>query len=595
MARSESEYLENLWREAFTPPDRLPVWQWAEQHIEGIPYSPIPGRFQSVNSPMLREVMQEMVNPRTRVISIIASVQSSKSTAIEIALCYIVANMPGPTLWLDQNDDDAKDQAEGRLRKLFDCCPPVKALYPGDRYKLRNTTIHFANGMTLWVAGAYNKSNLQRRSIRWLIGDETWRWPQGHMAEAEARTTAFGWLGKCIFCSQGGFAGDDTHTKYATTDQREWQYTCPHCGTRQPFVWSCIEWDKDCKDAEGHVDFRKLRASTYMRCANCQARFADRDDVRRDLNESARFVPQNPKAATEYVGFHWNALATMSWGMLAELYVRAKMAAKKGDYAQLQQFYQKRLALPWDDFQEDYHIETTPSDYRMGEPWEREGNISGIPLRVLTVDVQRDSFYTVVRSWANDGSSRLIHCAHVLTWEDVQNIQRQFGVPRSLCFVDCGFSTYEVYAKCAENGWTALMGDRRNTFTHRPTGSSKPVERFYSPRRKINIGSSQGGTMQTCNMHFWSNLNIKDALNRLRRNENGTVWEVPCNVPQEYLDMLDSEHRAQEKGRWIWKQIGERANHYLDCEAMSVCAAFMLKLVGHESVPEGTEEEQNQC
>ena len=112
MAGSESEYLENLWREAFTPPDRLPVWQWAEQHIEGIPYSPIPGRFQSVNSPMLREVMQEMVNPRTRVISIIASVQSSKSTAIEIALCYIVANMPGPTLWLDQNDDDAKEMAK---------------------------------------------------------------------------------------------------------------------------------------------------------------------------------------------------------------------------------------------------------------------------------------------------------------------------------------------------------------------------------------------------------------------------------------------------------------------------------------------------
>lgn len=33
----------------------------------------------------------------------------------------------------------------------------MKALYPADKYKLRNTTIHFANGMTLWVAGAYNK------------------------------------------------------------------------------------------------------------------------------------------------------------------------------------------------------------------------------------------------------------------------------------------------------------------------------------------------------------------------------------------------------------------------------------------------------
>ena len=113
----ENEYLEALWREAWTPPDRQDVWAWAEHHIESIPYSPIPGRFRVLHSPMLKEVMQEMVNPRTRLVSIIAAVQSSKSTAIEVALCYIISNLPGPTLWLDQNDDDAKDQAEGRLRR----------------------------------------------------------------------------------------------------------------------------------------------------------------------------------------------------------------------------------------------------------------------------------------------------------------------------------------------------------------------------------------------------------------------------------------------------------------------------------------------
>ena len=582
----DAAYLEALWREAFTPPDRQPVWKWAEEHIEAIPYSPIPGPFKTSNSPMLAEVMQEMVNPRTRLVSIIAAVQSSKSTAIEVAICYIIANLPGPALWLDQNDDDAKDQAEGRLRKMFDFCRPVKALYPSDRYKLRTTTLNFANGMTLWVAGAYNKSNLQRRSIRWLIGDETWRWPQGHMAEAEARTTAFGWLGKCIFCSQGGFEGDDTHTKFSTTDRREWMYLCPHCGHRQPFTWSCIEWDKECKDKDGHYDFRKVRASTYMRCSNCQARFEDRDDVRRDAN--ACFVPQNPNAASEYVGFHWNALSTMSWGMLAELYLRAKIAAKKGDYTQLQQFWQKRLALPWDEYQEDYHIETTPSDYRMGEPWEQEGNINGVPLRILTVDVQRDSFYLVVRSWSLDGSSRMLFCDHILSWDDIIQVQKRFGVHSNLCFIDCGYSTFEVYSHCAENGWTALMGDKRSTFTHHRR-NGKSVERFYSPKRQVNLGYAKEG-VKGCDMFFWSNLNVKDALCRLRRNDEAPTWEVPNNAPQDYLDMLDSEYRTMDHGRWIWKQIGTRPNHYLDCEAMSVCAAIMLKLVGSESVPEEKKE-----
>ncbi|MFI3244272.1 MAG: phage terminase large subunit family protein, partial [Akkermansia sp.] len=93
-------FLNELWSDCWRPPDRVPVWQWAEQHIEAIPYSPMPGRFHIDNSPQIRDVMQEIVNPRTRLVSIIASVQSGKTTAPEITLNYIIANLPGPTLWL---------------------------------------------------------------------------------------------------------------------------------------------------------------------------------------------------------------------------------------------------------------------------------------------------------------------------------------------------------------------------------------------------------------------------------------------------------------------------------------------------------------
>lgn len=44
--------------------------------------------------------------------------------------------------------------------------------------------------------------------------------------------------------------------------------------------------------------------------------------------------------------------------------------------------------------------------------------------------------------------------------------------------------------------------------------------------------------------------------------------------------MLESECRKFDNGHWVWKQIGDRDNHYLDCEAMQVCGAIMLKLVG---------------
>lgn len=363
--------LGEILKDAWTPADRREPWRWCEEHIKSIPYSPMPGPFRSDNSPWIREVMEAIVDPKIRLVSIIAAVQSSKTTSPELTLCYIIANLPGPCLWLDQTDEDAKDESESRLQKLFESCEPVKKLFPKNKNKKRNCTIHFSNGMTLWLLGAYNKTNLQRRSIRWLFGDETWRWPVGHMAEAEARTTAFGWLGKCVFMSQGGEENDDTHRKFETTDMREWHYKCPKCGKYVPFRWENIEWDDNYKDENGEYDFAKINQNTALKCAECGEYFEDTDRMRRILNKDGKFIPLNPNAAKENVGFHWSALASMSWGKLAELYLRAKIAARKGDSSLLQQFYQKRLALPWKEFAEDYRLEIASSGYNQGGILER--------------------------------------------------------------------------------------------------------------------------------------------------------------------------------------------------------------------------------
>jgi phage terminase large subunit GpA-like protein len=543
----------------------------------------------------MREPMEALVDPRIRIVSVIAAIQSGKTSVGELGLAHIIANNPGPTLWLDQTDDDAKDQSESRLQKLFDECAPVRALYPANRHKKRVATIHFANGMTLWVLGAHNKTNLQRRSIRWLIGDETWRWPQGHMAEAEARVTAFGWLGKCLFLSQGGEDDDDTHRKHETTDMREWTFACPHCRHRQPFKWEQIEWSKDARDETGQWDFQRVRDTATMQCVSCRFIFEDTDRVRRELSLTGKYVVTNPNAPRENAGFHWNALCAMSWGRLAELYLRAKAAARMGDTTLLQQFYQKRLALPWREYMEDYRLEITPGGYLRGESWDGEAGVdsagriippglpSVCPLRILTVDCQLDHLFLVARAWAADGSSRLIWNERVLTFTDVATVQERFGVHPSLVFVDAGHATYDVYRECAARGWTALMGDKRATFTHKVKGR-KAVERFYSPRRKVVLGRGQ-----SCSVFYWSNLNIKDTLARVRRNQNpdnGPVWEVPDDIDEDYLAQMESERRVRRNGRWMWEQIGSRGNHYFDCEAMQMAAATMLKIIGREASAE---------
>lgn len=587
--------LPSILRDAWTPADRREPWRWCEDHIKSIPYSPLPGPFKSENSPWIREVMEAIVDPKIRLVSIIAAVQSSKTTNPELTLCYIIANLPGPCLWLDQTDEDAKDESESRLQKLFESCEPVKKLFPKNKNKQRNCTIHFSNGMTLWLLGAYNKTNLQRRSIRWLFGDETWRWPVGHMAEAEARTTAFGWLGKCVFMSQGGEENDDTHRKFETTDMREWHYKCPKCGKYIPYKWENIEWDDDCKDENGEYDFSKINHSTALKCPECGEYFEDSDRMRRILNKDGKFIALNPNASKENVGFHWNALASMSWGKLAELYLRAKIAARKGDSSLLQQFYQKRLALAWREFAEDYRLEIASGSYNSGDVWDEEAGFNKLgeiiappfaeneviaPLRIMSVDVQMNCFYLVVRAWSINGSSRLLWHEKVLTWEDIEEIQKRFRILDNLVFVDAGYNSFEVYKHCGERNWIALMGDNRANFFHRlPNG--KTVLRFYSPVKHIFISR-----YVKCRMHFWSNLNVKDTLARIRRNQNpadGATWEVPTDISEDYLKQMESEHRIKKGNSWIWEQIGNRPNHYLDCEAMNCAGALMLKVVGNIS------------
>jgi hypothetical protein len=165
-------------------------------------------------------------------------------------------------------------------------------------------------------------------------------------------------------------------------------------------------------------------------------------------------------------------------------------------------------------------------------------------------------------------------------------VAQRFTIHSNLVFVDAGYNSFEVYRNCAQRGWTALMGDNRTTFTHKSVSGAR-LQRFYSPVRKIFIARGL-----VCRMHFWSNLAIKDTLARLRRYATGgPTWEIPEDVPEEYLLQLESEHRIKKGNKWMWLQIGKRPNHLLDCEAMSITAAYMLKIIGRESVGESVSED----
>ena len=566
-------------------PESLSPAEWVEKHVQKIPYSPRAGALKL--SPIQTAVLKAITDKNTRTVSIIACVQSGKSLASELALAWLIANEPGPAMWLDLTDESAKDQSEGRLQALFGCCAPVKNLFNVDKNKMRKSTMIFSNGMTLWAAGALNKRNLQRRSIKYIFGDETWLWEPGRMAEAEARTTAFRG-GKCVFLSQAGFCNDDTDRKFRSTSAARWHLRCTECRKLFAPEIGHLEWNDE-KDVDGKRNFDAVANSARLICPHCGNAFRFSEKQLYALNAGGEFVASNPGAPEYAKGFSWNAFAFTDWGQIAAMYLQAKDAANRGDVSDLRAFYQKRLAQPWDsgDSEANALVETSipEGNFRLRENWEREAGFDTLraqivpanlrtagtfPLRFLTVDVQLNHFYWIVRSWDERGNSRLLDCGIAQTFADIRNIADANRIFPVFVGIDSGFEPERVFRFCAENNFTALRGSPKHEWTFDRAGKTR---RPFSPREFVDCGNGQ-----TARRHFFSNLRIKDILHTVRSGNTEISWEIPSDTPANYLQMLSSERRNDEKQ--IWEQIGNRPNHFFDCETMNLATAAMLGIIG---------------
>lgn len=590
--------LEAKLRKVWRPDDGGDIVQWLMDNIRQIPFSPMPSGFRVQETPWLAEPLRACADPEIRLVHIIAPIQSGKSLMAEMLSCYIIARAPAPTLYLNDTDGNAADWMQSRLRVLWENVPAVLAKLNKDETDKKTGTVQ-TDEMTFWCLGAFNEKNLQRRSIRWLVADETWLYPRGHLAEASARVTSFGWLGKRIFMSQGGFAGDETEEVWVTTDQRVWSFQCPKCDHRQPWSWDRVRMPDNALTPDGEYDYQIIKKDTTYECEGCNHRFADTRTNRDEMNQRGFYAQTNPKADSANVGFQWNALCARSWGGLAEMYLRAKnILDLNGDASPIRIWKQKQMAQFWSDAPDSFDVLQAIGEYKMGDEWLQEARLDPatrkvhtdytrekqIRCRFMTVDVQRNGFYCLVRSWAEGGDSRLVRWRFVQTWEDVAQMAKANDVIPSFVYVDCGDQFDDVIRQCGINQWTALRGDQRYDFPWRVQTAQGPkmVAKVYAPARLVNVGAG------AVRVHHFSNLALKDQLSRMRKSGKHS-----CSIDagNDYLEQMESEVRLMNQGgRPEWKRIGKRANHLWDCEVMQFIPALAFGLLA--SAPKPIEEKK---
>jgi len=596
-----SQELISVGKSVLRPSHSGDIVEWLESNVMAIPDSPMPGPFRSERTPWLAEALRIASDPETRLLVILASIQSGKSLFARLMTCDIVANNPGPTMVLQATDAEAKDFALRYLKPVWENTPLVKQKIRSVDNE-RSTTTDF-DRMPVYCRGILNNKNLQRLSLRYVIVDECWLAPQGHLAEVSARVTAFGWMGKRVFMSQGGVEGQEFHQMHETTDMRDWNFCCMKCGQHQPWKWDQVQIPNKKQEKWDYLD---ISLNTKYKCVHCNELLDDTNYVRQECNSKGKFIATKEAVNKSYVGLHWNSLATMSWGELAVMMIKAKEAFEEyGDDEPMRIFIQKRLAEIYKQQVDEVVVDATTGEYLMGDDWSEEGGfINGKPtsyaditpdmrnapgfvrLRFMGVDVQKRGFYYLIRGWSGDGRSRLIDCGYVNAWTHLVQVQNRYQINPLNVFVDSGYMPDEVLSACAANGWVATRGDQRNDFpwnVKTPAGIKKEL-------RPYSVPSVENVNGKRVKRFFFSNLRLKDILSSLIRRGKSTR---PKNISQDYLDQMKSERRTlSPSGKPIWERMANRDNHFWDCEVMCLLPAIAWKLTGRPEDVMFQEEEE---
>ena len=536
------------------PEQKMSITKWAKANVK-VARSSRSEYADLTQTPWLIEPLEIILSNNQEEIVMLAPTGGGKSTMLEIAITYIVAEKPGPTLVCAQSDPDAYEWMQTGVLPALKSNRIIKGLWPNKKNLVRKDFIQFPH-MTFWLGGT-NYNNLQSKSVDTVIFDEAWLAKPGLIGEGRRRTHDR-FNSKVVMCSQAGWIGDELSNAFDNCYKFEYSFKCRNCGTDVVYDWKDIKFDYEKHENE----YIWESVSATYECPHCKEVYLDNAIEKRSMADSGKYIPTNSdNPIKNHIGYHFNALAVwwIPWEKLVVEFLKANEQKKFGQLDQLRQFNQKRLALPWADYTIAEESIIHVGDYKLGET-------KNWFITIVTVDVQKQDLWYVVRTWDKTGESRLLEANKALTFTDIENIQKKHNIKNKAVFLDSAYRTEEVKEALAKYGWLGLNGRADANFQVNSKG--RRYKRLYSMPQRHQ--TSSGDAVIT----YYSSCGIKDVLFILKAG-HGARWGIPEDISQDYLDQIQSEIKILGPGnKPIYKQVKVN-NHFLDVEAMQIVGAMM--------------------
>lgn len=561
---------------ALRPPPRMKVSEWADERRMLQPgTSRSPGPWSTDTTPYLREIMDAYSEPNIRHIVLCSGTQVGKTESLYNILGFIIDLDPYGTLLVYPREDDAKTISRTRLQPMIEACPSLREKKSAQMDFFQILEMHFP-GMALFLVGANSAAALSQKACRNILRDEVDKYPErvGKDADplslSEERAKSFWDVRKIVDVSSPTYEARGIWKQLQTCDEiRHYELPCPHCGTYQRLIFAQIRWESV---GEGHDRVNHAKNTARYRCEACSEGIGD--EHKQSMLLHGRWVTEKEcEFEPESIGFQLSSLYSpwLTWGDIAEQFLKANEAKKKGDRRSLQNFINGWLAEPWIEYEQE-----RKEDQILALRDERPRGLvpsEGVLGLTAGADVQDNGFFYTVRAWGRSLESWLIREGFVDEWDVLQGIlegryQDAEGkeYPIFLAFIDAmGHRTAETYKFC--RGKTRIRPSRGEQRMANPYAVTK-VDTYPGTKKPIP------GGVRLFRLH--SNY-YKDMLSGKLAVDPADpgAFHLHSDTSGDYARQMIAEYRDD---AGIWQCPDGRPNHYWDCEYLALAAADIIAL-----------------
>lgn len=572
----------------YRPKIKQSVWEWAGDNVD-FSLNPLypaarDGRYDPEWLPFFKEPADAVQDPVIREVVFLKCSQAGATENLLLnPLRYAVARQPVPVLYVAGQQEQTEAFMLERVKGGLKCA--VETSRKLRKAQERGNEIYFAD-MIVACTWARSSQGLKSRPVGMVLADEISIWPENALDRLRKRVETYPFPVIVIVSAPDpntASSSDPIFSEFAQGDQRYWMMTDPDTGNlfRFEMGWKQegmrsahgLRWDENAKQDDGSWDLEHVRSSAH---------YVTPDGTRIESDQKfkvvagGQWISTNPNASATKRSYHLNAfyLPWFSFGDVALAFLDTNARGAEA----LRVFVNEWLAEPWaqtvDSPVED-EISRCQSVYKSGERYslakETPEDCSSIVL--MSVDVQKDHFWWVVREWLEGGTSGLISWGRAFTYADIDEIARKHDASR--VFIDSGYNpqTGPVYQACLHLKMIATKGYGRQL-------SEPLVQRVVDPWEGRRSGDPDSVIAR---LDFDANI-FKTLLMDLIKGRFECSWFVYGAIEREYCLQLTSEEKTE--NGWSPKRGMDKRNHLWDCEVIQVVGATRFGFFNSPQIPD---------